>query len=143
MMGKSVQEENMQLHPSDFVIPQDTSFKVEQTMTISFDILSVQSTSKDYLARTAVVTNEVSDDDIQKLDEQIFSMMTKGSKKNAQGKPLYVCHACGKESAQSVMKDHIEANHLEGISLPCNFCEKIFRSRHSKANHISRFYGSK
>ena len=66
MMGKSVQEENMQLHPSDFVIPQDTSFKVEQTMTISFDILSVQSTSKDYLARTAVVTNEVSGDDMNR-----------------------------------------------------------------------------
>ena len=28
------------------------------------------------------------------------------------------------------MKDHIEANHLEGISLPCNYCDKIFRSRH-------------
>ena len=130
LMGKSVQEENMHLHPSEFVIPQDASFKVEQTMTKFSDILSVESTSKDSLAGTAVVTNEVSGDDIQKLDEQIFAMMTKGSRKNAQGKSLYVCHACGKESVQSQMKDHIEANHLEGISLPCNYCDKIFRSRH-------------
>ena len=41
------------------------------------------------------------------------------------------------------MKDHIEANHLEGISVPCNLCEEVFRSRHSKANHVSLFHRDK
>ena len=51
---------------------------------------------------------------------------------------LKVCKICGKEGQATAMKDHIEANHLEGVSLPCNVCEKAFRSRQYLRRHICR-----
>ena len=78
--------------------------------------------------------------DMQKLDEQTNSMMQKTSGKSSHGQPLYSCNVCGKEAKNVDIKRHIEANHLEGVSIPCNFCEKIFRSRHSKACHISLYH---
>jgi len=60
-------------------------------------------------------------------------------RKNEEG--FYCCTLCGKVSdrTQSHMKNHIET-HLEGISFPCNFCGKQFRSRnilsvHKNKNH--------
>ena len=106
-------------------------------MTKSSHFSSPPVTSRHSPDRTVALANEHTDD-MQKLDEQINSMMTKSLRKNLQGRLLYVCNVCGKESKQGNMKDHIEANHLEGVSVPCNFCEKTFRSRNSKAVHISR-----
>ena len=34
------------------------------------------------------------------------------------------CKVCGKEGISSAIKDQIEANHLEGIVIPCNLCDK-------------------
>ena len=70
--------------------------------------------------------------DMKELDEQIETMMRRGENKIKDGPKMikaYVCQVCGKESKKCNIKDHIEANHLEGISIPCNFCEKTFRSR--------------
>merc|ERR1719320_1483212 len=89
--------------------------------------------------RTVSVANENSAD-IQKLDEQINSLMIKSFRKNIRGMPIYICNDCGKEGKHSQVRDHIETNHLEGISVPCNFCEKMFRSRHSKAVHVSLYH---
>ena len=47
-----------------------------------------------------------------------------------------ICKVCGKEGRQSNIRDHIEANHLEGIVLPCNLGEKTFRSRVSLRHHM-------
>ena len=33
-----------------------------------------------------------------------------------------ICKVCGKEGQSMGIRDHIEANHLEGDSLPCNVC---------------------
>ena len=55
----------------------------------------------------------------------------------------YMCRVCGKEGAGNAIKDHIEANHMEGkgIVLPCDQCEKTFRyinnlSKHMRKNHL-------
>ena len=32
------------------------------------------------------------------------------------------------------MRKHIEAHHLNGVSIPCSQCEKTFRSRSSLSN---------
>ena len=73
--------------------------------------------------------------DFQELDNKIDSMMVKTSNKGVCGNPLYRCTLCGKEAKISHLKNHIEGNHLEGISVPCQQCEKTFRSRNSLAVH--------
>ena len=74
--------------------------------------------------------------DLQALDEKVKSMMEKGHNTlpNRAGK-VDVCKICGKEGQWVAIRDHIEANHLEGISLPCNICGKIFRSRLQLRKH--------
>ena len=73
--------------------------------------------------------------DLQELDDKCNSMMEKTFKRQANGYPLYRCGVCGKEAINTHMKNHIEANHLEGVSVPCNFCEKTFRSRNALTQH--------
>ena len=82
--------------------------------------------------------------DFKELDEKVKSMMEKGQAmiphgKHANGTPRQatsrICKVCGKEGALSAIRDHIEANHLEGVSLPCNVCGKVFRTRYSLRIH--------
>merc|ERR1712129_635343 len=77
------------------------------------------------------------------LREKVRSMMTKSQNIVPNRKErAYTCTLCGKEGQGCVIKAHIEANHLEGVSLPCNLCDKVFRTRvasrkHQKATHSS------
>ena len=67
-------------------------------------------------------------------------MMEKGQKMITVGKqtrngtPMRatscICKVCGKEGQQKIIRDHIEQNHLEGISIPCGLCDKTLSSRH-------------
>ena len=81
-----------------------------------------------------------STDPTQELDNKTKSMMVKTSKKSVRGQPIYKCTLCWKEAPQTNLMNHIEANHLEGISVPCNLCEKTFRSRNALAKHNQRFH---
>ena len=75
-------------------------------------------------------------EDLQFLNNDISTMMEKTSTKNANGKTIFRCKTCGKEAThRNDIKKHIEANHLEGVSIPCNLCEKTFRSRNALAQH--------
>ena len=76
--------------------------------------------------------------DLEELDEQVKSMMENSPNMIQEGKRqkrAKICKVCGKEGNATAIKDHIEANHLDGISLPCNNCEKTFRSRIAKRQH--------
>ena len=78
--------------------------------------------------------------DMNELDDRIEAMMGQGENKiqcscSNQKRQAYVCHVCEKEGVRNVIKEHIEANHLEGLSIPCNRCEKTFRSRHALRLH--------
>ena len=96
----------------------------------------MSSTASDTLGGEVVpLTNEPPVTDFKELDEKCLSMMKKTSGKNAHGQLLYQCTVCEKEGINGTLKRHIEANHLEGISIPCNFCEKTFRSRNSLTDH--------
>ena len=78
--------------------------------------------------RTVALTNYFSGN-VRELEEKCVSMMEKTLRKDNHSNPIYRCVPCGKEAISHIMKSHIEVNHLEGISIPCNFCEKTFRSR--------------
>ena len=78
---------------------------------------------------------------MKELDAQVKSMIEKSKNMiqvGNQRKTAEICKVCGKEGLSQTIKDHIEANHLEGVSIPCNFCEKTFRSRRSLVLHKSQ-----
>ena len=73
---------------------------------------------------------------LEELEEKVKSMMEKSKNKIANGKQIaYKCKVCGKEGKDNAIKDHIEANHLDGIVIPCNLCNKTFRTRNSYRPH--------
>ena len=84
-----------------------------------------------------VQKTELSTGDLQILDTAVKSMMEtsensftihgKHGDRQERGK---ICKACGKEGRPHVIRDHIEANHLEGVAIPCNLCDKTVRCRH-------------
>ena len=67
------------------------------------------------------------------LDKKVKSMMEKGQNNLGNGRGFaFVCKVCGKEGLSHNIRDHIEANHLEGVVIPCNFCDKTFRCKNNK-----------
>ena len=75
--------------------------------------------------------------DLQALDEKVKSMIEKSQNLISSGrKRADICKVCGKEGEGITIRDHIEANHLEGVSLPCDACGKLFRSRSTLRKHI-------
>ena len=74
--------------------------------------------------------------DLHELDSTVKSMMNKTEQRLITGGRgfLYSCNVCGKEGQSMNVQHYIESHHLEGISLPCNLCEKTYRSRSSFQN---------
>ena len=85
--------------------------------------------------RTLAIPSNFSGD-LEELEERVKSMMEKSQNKHTDGIRLADrCKVCGKEGQGRNIKDHIEANHLEGIVIPCNLCDKTFRSRNGIRLH--------
>ena len=75
------------------------------------------------------------------VEERCLSMMNETSERNSHGHLIYICTVCGKEGINgATLRHHIEANHLEEVSLPCSFCGKAFRSRSALRAHRSRIH---
>ena len=76
--------------------------------------------------------------DLKDLDDKVRTMY---SLIKIDGHGYYTCHVCGKQVPRNnptTIKNHIEANHIEGISLPCNLCDKTFRYRAALRMHYSK-----
>ena len=57
------------------------------------------------------------------------------------GQGKYVCKVCGKNANhKNNMRNHVEANHIEGATHSCNQCGKQFRSGNSLSVHLSRYH---
>ena len=89
----------------------------------------------------AVPGNQINVGDVQDLNEQIRSMMTKTDVRCADGSIMATCNICGKQAPSKNMPTHIEGNHITGVSHACDICGKVSRSReairqHKKRNHI-------
>ena len=83
------------------------------------------------------------------IDEKVKSIMEKGQKMMPDGKQLngsakmktsHICKLCGKEGLPQRIKLHIEASHLEGISIPCDVCGKTYPTRNSLSQHKNRYH---
>ena len=73
------------------------------------------------------------------LEARVSSLMEKSQNKTADGRQsAYRCTVCGKEGHGINIKNHIEANHLQGVVIPCNLCEKTFRSRKRVWDHKAK-----
>ena len=132
LMGKTVEkvedvEEYVPAKPSSVI---NTNAKIPKTSFKS-------SKSHDFReSRTLAIPSHFSGDPLEELEERVRSMMEKSQNKVASGLRLaHVCKVCGKEGEVSALKDHIEVNHLEGIIIPCNLCDKTFRSRNALKHH--------
>ena len=135
LMGKSHKSQNDKVEIEE--IPESRKTKKHEFRNPKFsEPYQAQKTGTEYDTGvgTVALANTFSGD-LQEIENQTNSMMEKISKK-INGKQLYKCTLCGKESEHKTnIKNHIEAKHLEGISIPCDLCEKTFRSRNSLANH--------
>ena len=90
---------------------------------------------------TAVAIPDQLNGDLEALDVKVKSMMEK-SKNMVQTKlnllrqrKAFICKVCGKEGHHTAIQAHIERNHLEGISIPCTFCDEKCSSRNSMSYH--------
>lgn len=66
----------------------------------------------------------ISNGSLVELDLQIADMMERGEDK------VWTCKVCGKKATKGGkpdMRDHIEANHVEGIAHPCNICGNTYK----------------
>ena len=86
------------------------------------------------IGRVVALPKEAFYGEMHELDEKLKSLMVLG-KPIGDRKTIYICRVCGKEGQTMQIKDHIEANHLQGIVVPCNHCDKTFRSRNALRCH--------
>ena len=79
--------------------------------------------------------------DLEELEERVKSMMEKSQNKVDNGlKYAYICKVCGKEGEGGNIKDHINSNHLKGIVVHCNICNKASKSRRGLRHHKRQYH---
>ena len=74
---------------------------------------------------------------MEKSDNVLIRALIQPNGKRKQTK-AFVCKVCRKEGLSHHIKDHIEVYHLEGITIPCDNCEKSFSTRHNLRNHKAK-----
>ena len=82
---------------------------------------------------TLSVIADTSTEDIKATLESMMERVDDGDYK-------WRCTVCGKKSAR---KDHSRTHaetHIEGLSYPCNHCDKVSRSTSALAVHISSYH---
>ena len=84
----------------------------------------------------AVATDPTTNNtDIASLNQKVKSMMMSSDNPD---RPPRICKVCGIEESWNTMRNHIEANHITGISIPCDLCGKSFKSRNCLSAHKSQ-----
>ena len=97
-----------------------------------------QSTTKGSHDTTVALRNDKISVELQDLDQQIQSMITKSDISAGPGKgKMASCNVCGKQGPYNVMPRHVEANHITGVSHACDICGKVSRSRSALSQHVT------
>merc|ERR1712204_123433 len=114
--------------------------KQDYTTTDNVSFVAKVETSPILEGTVAVIDYTVAAD-LQDLDDKIKAMMTFSENKTKDGREsARICKVCGKEDKLSNIKDHIEANHITGVSHSCNICGKTSRTRHALRVHTSSYH---
>ena len=140
---------------ADLLNPQETPENIKPVIkskelfmkpTTFSAVLEPNVTAVGKVSRALAIPNEFIGD-MKALDEKVKSLMEKGQHyipdgKQSNGTPrrtiVSICKVCGKEGLWNRIRNHVETNHLEGISIPCVNCEKIFTSRVYLSQHKSK-----
>ena len=86
------------------------------------------------LSNSPIIVHNSSITNTDEIDQKIGEYVIRGEDGN------YSCGYCGKASRNKAdMKKHVET-HLEGLSFPCQNCDKTFRSRNSLSKHNSVYH---
>ena len=119
----------------EFPVKKENSHKIKNT-TLSPGDEPLANSDK---AVAAFDTNTMINVNIEDLDGQISSMITKSNVSAGTGKGfLATCNVCGKEGPYSQMPRHVEAKHIEGVSHACDICGTISRSGNGLRQHKMR-----
>ena len=139
LMGQSydVEEKPKEFNPGSLPMPIKAVVKSDQRKQagVSTDkhLMKIENSPEEQMPITKYVTG-----DLQELDKRVKSMMENSPNMIREGKRQKrgkICKVCGKEGLPTNIASHIEANHLDGVALPCNNCEKTFSSRMTKRRH--------
>ena len=89
------------------------------------------------LSQPIMVANNSAVTNTEEIDEKISEYIVRGEDGN------YSCGYCGKsgDKWKNNMRNHVET-HMEGLSFPCQSCDKTFRSRNSLSFHKSKYHRS-
>ena len=120
--------------------------EVETENTLHDMSLLYQSFSKHEFSSSMTLPKDEFSGKMNERDEKIETIMYKGENKVKSGNqmvPEYICKVCGKKNRRTYLKNHIESNHLEGISFPCNICEKTSKTRSALKFHKSHFHDNR
>ena len=92
---------------------------------------------QDNTERQIAQTNSTVNVNLSELDAQVKSMMaTSDVNRASNGKRATICTVCGKEGQWGGIRDHIEANHITGVSHSCNICGNMFKTRITMGQHM-------
>jgi len=150
---ETVNDENL---PSDELQKNATNIKLEDNFVSLPELFDTQELAKsdveenspvkerelpvkDALSKSCNITSgfELSKrtiTNLKDLDETIISMSEKHKVGKAEKK--YRCRECGKEERDKTdMRKHIERKHIEGISHPCLYCNKRYKTREQHEKH--------
>ena len=86
-----------------------------------------------------LVKDETVFSDIQEMNEQITSMISKSdvflTGPGREGRRASKCNMCGKVGTKSLLRVPIEAHHINAIRRECDICGKSFKTRNALASH--------
>ena len=128
-----------------FMTPTTVSTDVENIYDVE-EASKVTANSNQFSGDLGALDAEDAKDARDAKDAKVKSMIGRSKKiiqkgKRASGKPkqtkAFICKVCGKEGHRTDIRNHIEGNHLEGMSIPCDYCFQTFCSRDSLRKHKS------
>ena len=133
LTGRSAPQEELKPETKMFTVPLKMEKNKPNRTTVrqNSETLAYEEADTSLALNSSKISVQLDD-----LDDQIKSMMTKSDINSDSGQgSISTCNVCGKEGPTKGMPRHIEANHITGVSHPCDICGKISRSRNALRKH--------